>query len=178
MISQLFSNRAFMQVCFVVPDLRSAISSWVSSTGVGPFFWFSPVVFTDGRYRGIPADFPAIKAAIAYAGDMQIELVSQDRDEPSIFRDTIPFGQAGLHHMALYCLDYEAERDTYIEAGAELAFEGINRGVRTCWLDTTRELGFMVELIERSEAREAHFLKMKDAAEHWDGKVPIIGLAS
>ena len=60
-----FPNREFMQVCWLVPDLRAAIDSWVQSAGVGPFFWFDGVPFADGRHRGEPCDFPECTAAIA-----------------------------------------------------------------------------------------------------------------
>jgi hypothetical protein len=164
-----------MQMCWVVPDLTVAIESWARSAGVGPFFWIPDTPFTEGTYRGKPADFPAITAAIAYAGDIQIELVRQDDDKPSIFRDLVPPGRSGLHHMALYCGDYEAERDAYLEAGAELAYEGWIAGSRTSWVDTTSTLGFMVELLEPSPGRAAFFTTMRDAAARWDGQQAIVG---
>jgi hypothetical protein len=174
-----FSNRAFMQACWVVPDLRAAIGSWVRSTGVGPFFWMPGVSCTEGRYRGKPADLPAMTAAIAYAGDMQIELVCQDDDQPSMFRDLIPKGASGLHHMAIVCTDYERERDAYVAAGAELAFEGRMRdGIRTSWVDTSPTLGFMVELIDSCPARERLFARMKSAADDWDGRDPVVPAAA
>ena len=40
-----------------------------------------------------------------------------------MFRDLFARGEYGLHHLALICDDYEAERDAYVDAGAELAFE-------------------------------------------------------
>ncbi|MGA5542444.1 VOC family protein [Mycobacterium sp. NPDC051198] len=172
--SKPFPNRNFMQICWVVPDLEAAIDSWVSDAGVGPFFWFGGVDFTDGRHRGAVAPFPKVEAAIAYAGEVQIELVSQDNDEPGVFRDLFRRDASGLHHMALYCTDYEAERDAYIAAGAQLAFEGKLDGIRTCWVDTSPTLGFMVELLEPSAEREAGFAAMHAAAENWDGRDPIV----
>ena len=44
-------------------------------------------------------------------GDVQIELVCQENDEPGVFRDVFPRGEYGLHHLAVICDDYEAERD-------------------------------------------------------------------
>lgn len=167
-----FPNRNFMQMCWLVPNLQLAIDSWVHNAGIGPFFCFDGVAFADGQYRGKPAEFPAVTAAIAYAGDLQIELVCQDNDEPGIFRDLFSRGQSGLHHLALACQDYEAERDTYIAAGAELAFEGQLEGSRTAWVDTSRALGFMVELLEPSPARQKVFAAMQAAAQAWDGKHP------
>lgn len=175
MISLPLPNRDFMQVCWVVPDLSVAIDSWVDTAGVGPFFWFESVPFADGRYRGQPAEFPAVTAAIAYAGDLQIELVCQDNDDPGVFRDVFRRGELGLHHMATICNDYEAERAAYVEAGAELAFEGLAGTSRTSWVDTSPSLGFMIELLEPSATREAFFATMREAAETWDGKNRIVG---
>ena len=166
-------GRNFMQVCWVVPDLRVAIESWSRTTGVGPFFWFDGVECTGGQHRGAPAEFPAVTAAIAYAGELQIELVCQDNDQPGVFRDVFERRQSGLHHMALLCTDYESERDAYIDAGAELAFEGQIGNSRTCWVDTTPTLGFMVELLEPSTMREKGFAAMRAAAQSWDGTDPI-----
>ena len=75
--------------------------------------------------------------------------------------------------MALVCKDYEAERDAYLRAGAALAFEGAIGNSRTCWVDTTSTLGFMVELLEPSATRDAGFAAMRAAAESWDGVNPI-----
>jgi glyoxalase/bleomycin resistance protein/dioxygenase superfamily protein len=172
-LARSFPNRDFMQVCWVVPDLNAAIESWARSTGVGPFFWFDEVACADGRHRGAPAEFPAVTAAIAYAGDLQIELVCQDNDQAGVFRDVFNRGQSGLHHMALVCTDYESERDAYVAAGAELAFEGRIGNSRTCWVDTTPTIGFMVELLEPSPVREAGFAAMREAAQSWDGVDPI-----
>lgn len=169
-----FPNRNFMQMCWLVPDLQAAIDSWAGNAGVGPFFWFDGVDFVDGSYRGSPTPFPKVQAAIAYAGDVQIELVCQVNDDPGVFRDVFPRDKFGLHHMALYCRDYEAERDAYIEAGAQLAFEGKLDGIRTCWVDTSPTLGFMVELLEPSAGRDAGFAAMHAAAQSWDGSDLVV----
>ncbi|ONH27180.1 hypothetical protein BL253_23100 [Pseudofrankia asymbiotica] len=165
-----------MQVCWVVPDLRAAVEAWAGTAGVGPFFWFDGVTFTDGRHRGEPAAFPEVSAAIAYAGDLQVELVCQDNDDPGVFRDVFRQGESGLHHLAVTCTDYQAERDAYLAKGAALAFEGVTGTSRTCWVDTTPTLGFMIELLEPSETREAWFSNMRAAARAWDGTDPIVGL--
>ena len=172
-----FPNRSFMQVCWLVPDLEAAIDHWVTSAGVGPFFWFDGVPFEDGRHRGKAAAFPDVTAAIAYAGDMQVELVCQDNDQPGVFRDLFPGRRTGMHHLALVCDDYEGDRNAYLAAGSELAFEGLAGGSRTCWVDTTPTLGFMVELLERSKVRDGFFAHMRDAAQNWDGTSSVVGRA-
>ena len=165
----------FMQVCWLVPDLPAAIDTWASVAGVGPFFWFDGVPFDDGTHRGQPARFPPVTAAIAYSGDVQVELVCQDDDTPGIFRDLYAPGQHGLHHLARICDDYVVERDAFVARGAEVAFEGEVGGSRTSWVDTTATLGFMIELLEPSPTRDGWFATMRKAAQTWDGVEPIVG---
>lgn len=170
-------NRRFMQLCWVVPDLHAAVNHWVNTAGVGPFFLFEKVIFDNPVYRGKPTDNVDIVAAMAQAGDVQIELVCQNDNRPSIFRDVVPAGKAGLHHMALYCSDYDADLAAYAKAGAAVAFSGLMMGARTCWIDTTATLGFMVELIEANPVADAVFEQFRSAARDWDGSSPLRSLA-
>jgi hypothetical protein len=174
----VFPDQRFMQMCWVVPDVRAAAKAWSASAGVGPFFLFEHVAFENARYRGQPVvELPDITAAMAQAGEVQIELVSQNDDRRSVFRDVVPAGQTGFHHTALYCTDYDANLSAYTKAGAQVAFSGLMMGARTCWLDTTATLGFMVELIEASPVADAIFARFRAAAESWDGTDPIRTLA-
>ena len=162
-----------MQLCWVVPDLHAAMKAWTVSAGVGPFFLFEELRFENARYRGEPAEFPDVTAAIAQAGEVQIELVCQNDDRPSVFRDLVPSGRAGFHHTALYCSDYDANLAAYRDAGAEVAFEGLMMGSRTCWVDTAPTLGFMVELIDSNPVADSIFAQFRNAAENWDGSDPV-----
>jgi hypothetical protein len=168
-----FTNQNFMQMCWVVPDLHAAINNWVTRSGVGPFFLFDSVSFANPCYRGQPAAEVNISAAMAQAGEMQIELVCQHDDQPSFWRDVVPKGQSGLHHLALYSTDYERDLAAYTAAGTEVAFSGLMMGNRVCWLDTTSTLGFMVELIEANPVADAVFGQFRTAAAGWDGKEPV-----
>jgi len=172
-----FSNRRFMQMCWVVPDIQAAMSTWLKTTGVGPFFLFDQVGFEQPVYRGQPSQSPDIAAAMAQAGDIQIELVCQRDDKPSMWRDVVPAGKSGLHHMALYCSDYDADLAAYTGAGAQVAFSGLMMGSRVCWVDTTRELGFMIELIEANDVAKSVFAQFEAAARNWDGSQPIRSLS-
>lgn len=173
----IYPNQRFMQMCWVVPDLHAAIDTWVDSTGVGPFFLFESVVFEQPVYRGQPTDCPNISAAMAQAGDIQIELVCQHDDRASVWRDVVPAGASGLHHMALYCDDYDANLAAYTQQGAAIAFSGLMMGSRVCWIDTTATLGFMVELIEANDVAAAVFASFRAAAAGWDGSKPVRLLA-
>ena len=173
MISLPFPNQKFMQVCWVVPDVHAAMAAWTKTTGVGPFFYFETVPFVDPLYRGQPAEPVDTEAAMAQAGDIQIELVTQRDDKPSFWNEVVPAGQSGLHHMALYCQDYDAELAAYTNAGFEVAFSIKMMGARTCWVDTTPTLGFMVELIEANPIADSVFEQFRIAAQGWDGRDPV-----
>ena len=162
-----------MQMCWVVPDIHAAMRAWTSASGVGPFFLFDTITFGEPRYRGQPSECADITAAMAQAGELQIELVCQNDDRPSFWRDVVPAGHTGLHHMAVYSKNYDADLDGYTAAGIAVAFSGLMMGNRVCWLDTTRELGFMIELIEANAVADAVFGQFRAAAQDWDGREPV-----
>jgi hypothetical protein len=167
-------NKHYMQLAWVVPDLEDAIRDWVRTAGAGPFFVFGEVHFTESNYRGTPMDVAPHRASIGYHGDMQIELIQPLGDNPGIWRDVVPYGKLGFHHVGLYCQDYEAERAATLAApGAEMAFEGLMMGARTCYIDTAKTLGFMTELITANPVAEMVFGQIKSASDGWDGKDPV-----
>lgn len=166
-------SRKFMQVCWVVPDIYVAIETWAEQTGVGPFFYFDDVRYENAVYRGHPWKPVRFHAAIAQAGDLQIELVSQLEEGASIFRDVVPAGRSGLHHMSIYTEDYDHDVAFYQKSGVEIAFSGLMKGARVCWLDTTPTLGFMTEVITANPLKEQVFAKFREAADSWDGIDPI-----
>jgi len=162
-------SRKYMQICWVVPDLHKSIEQWARQAGVGPFFYFDNVTYENAMYRGKPWKPVKFHAAIAQAGEMQIELVSQLEEGPSMFRELVPAGESGLHHMSTYTDNFEADLEHYRKAGAEIVFSGLMKGAPVCWVDTAATLGFMTELITVNPAKEKIFAKFKEAAANWDG---------
>jgi len=169
-------NRQYMQLCWVVTDLEAAMDHWIKTSGAGPFFVFGEVHFTESNYRGTPMDIAPMRAAMGQFGDTQIELVQPLGDDRGIWSDLVPFGQSGFHHTGLYCEDYEAQRDAYVAAGCEVAFEGLMMGAKTCYIDTSPQLGFMTEMITANPVAQQVFGAIRSASEGWDGKDPIRSL--
>lgn len=169
-------NRDYMQLCWVVTDLDAAIDHWVKTAGAGPFFVFDTVSFDDSNYRGTPMDIAPMHAAMGQFGDTQIELVQPKGDDPGIWCDLVPFGKSGFHHTGLYCEDYDAQRAAYLDAGSEMAFEGLMMGAKTCYIDTSPTLGFMTELVTANPVAEQVFGAIRSASEGWDGKDPVRSL--
>lgn len=168
----MFKNKTVIQNSWIVTDIHAAMRAWTTQTGIGPFFLVEGVTLDNQLYRGRPTDVRAT-FALAQAGDIQIELVQQDNDAPSAYRDTVAKGASGFHHVALYCADYDSDLAAYVASGAAVAFSANVGGKRFCYVDTSAVLGSMVELIEKSDMQTAFFQKIRDAAQDWDGRDPV-----
>jgi hypothetical protein len=173
MISLPFADRNFMQFCWLVPDLDEAMATWTRTAGLGPFFRFDQVAYDKPQYRGKPGGNAHITAAIAQAGDVQIEVVCVHDKQPSIWQEGPTAGKSGFHHAAVYCRDYDATVAAYVKGGSELIFSGLMMGFRVGWFDTVRALGFFTELIDANPVADVVFAKFRDAAKNWDGKDPV-----
>ena len=174
MLSLPFPDRTFMQFCWLVPDLDAAMAAWIRNAGVGPFFRFDNVAYDRPQYRGQPGGNAQITAAIAQAGDVQVELVCVHDKQPSIWQEgPAAGGKLGFHHAAIYCHDYDATVAAYTNAGSAIIFTGLMMGFRVGWADTVSTLGFFTELIDANPVADAVFAKFREAAADWDGKDAI-----
>ena len=62
--------------------------------------------------------------ALANSGDLQIELIQQRNDAPSMYQDFLAAHGEGLQHMSYWSTDYQALYDRAIAAGFEVGHEG------------------------------------------------------
>ena len=163
-----------MQNGFVVPDWREAALHWAETLGVGPFFVVEHVAFAELRYRGEPTSID-MSVAIAYAGELQIELVQQHDDTPSIYTDFLRDHAPGLQHVGALtddldrALDDNALRSKIVQDGVTTA------GQRFAYVDTVLHNGSMLEIVETDAGMLKAFDYMKDAARNWDGENPVRG---
>lgn len=163
----------FFQSSWVVRDIQAAMRRWVATTGVGPFFLNPDAMVREGRYRGTPTA-PRYSVALAQSQGMQIELIEQHDQVPSIYRDIGDPGEAGtFHHMACFVDDAEAEFARYAALGAPLAFDGWFGTMRLGYVDTRHQLGCMIEVLEHNADVERLFGLIAAAAVGWDGSDPI-----
>jgi hypothetical protein len=162
-----------MQNGFVVRDLDAAIDHWVDVMDVGPFFVLEHIPFSEAWFRGAPLDLD-MTVAIAYSGDIQIELIVQHNDAPSIYKEFIDAGRYGLQHMGVMT-DSVAEHLAKLEPlGVRPVQHGTTAaGAKFAYLDTDRTPGFMIELIESNEMMTTAFGLIRAAAREWDGQERI-----
>ncbi len=163
---------SWFQLAFVVDDLEAAALRWVEAHGVGPFFVLPATGPRPARYRGEPSELD-LQLAVTQAGPVQIELVHQRCDNPSVFRDVYGAGQAGVHHLATMTDDFDATLAHHRELGHEPVTE-LDAGTgRVAYLDTMGPLGLMTEVVERSEAFTRMLAGTARVCASWDGTDPI-----
>jgi glyoxalase/bleomycin resistance protein/dioxygenase superfamily protein len=162
-----------MQNAFVVPDLERAIEHWTQVMGVGPFFLFEHIVFSEYVFRGRPVKPMDLTIAIAYWQDLQIELVRQLDDSPSIYTEFEAAHDSGLHHMGVMSLALDADLAELARRGVRPVQQGSLPGMRFAYIATDHHPGGMIELIEATRGARALFERMRDAARSWDGRDPV-----
>jgi len=162
-----------VQFAYTVADIDQAMKDYGQRLGAGPWFVLGPFTAPEGRYRGAPSPIN-VTLAIGYSGHMQIELVQQNNDVPSVFREFIAKRGHGFHHWAIGSRSFEADIARYQAMGYEVAFSDRSpRGVRVVYMDTTAHLPGMVEIIELTEGLEARYAQMQAASVGWDGRDPV-----
>jgi len=163
-----------MQLAYVPSDLDAALDYWINRMGVGPFFRLEHAqqALDAATYRGKPceADFTM---HLAYWGDMQIELIQQHNDAPSIYKDWRDQGAEGLHHTCILVSDLAAAIDLCTRAGASLLQDGQSGASRFAYMDTRGGPGSILEMLCPAPEVLAYQTIMKECARDWDGGNPI-----
>jgi hypothetical protein len=163
------TDRTLFQQAWVVPDAEAAARRWSALFGIGPFFFadYTPDRFRDVLYRGQPGELQ-MRTAIAYAGDVQVEFIEPRMTGPNCYRDSVPAGSEGFHHICFWTHDLEADIRHYEAAGCTVATRArVAKGPSFAYIDARAQCGFMVELLEYMAPIEAVFHSWRDAARTW-----------
>jgi methylmalonyl-CoA/ethylmalonyl-CoA epimerase len=162
-----------MQIAYVPADFDAALAFWTKTMGVGPFFALDHVKLEDVTYRGAPADID-FSMVIGYWGDIQIELIRQHNDAPSIYKAWRDEGCEGVHHVCILVDDMDLARDVCAQAGAVVVQQGkVAGGGEVIYVDTGGGPGTMVEILKTGAGGREFFGMMRDAARGWDGTDPV-----
>jgi catechol 2,3-dioxygenase-like lactoylglutathione lyase family enzyme len=162
-----------MQLAFVPQDFDAALRYWTETMGVGPFFSMAHISLPNCRYEGQPSEID-FSIAIAYWGDMQIELVRQHNDAPSIYKRWRDEGRDGLHHVCIVVDDLTHARAVCAAAGARVAQEAdVAGGGAVIYVDTGAGPGSLVEIIQLPQSSLDGFAWMREQCRQWDGSDPV-----
>jgi hypothetical protein len=162
------------QLGFVVDDLLTAAQHWVDVFGVGPFH-VMPRVRNTCRYRGADA-MVDIHIGVTQAGPVQIELIQDYTDGPSVFRDLRNlhhYNKTGFHQVCTVTRDYDGKKVHYQSLGYELACEFTSPGQRVAFFDTIEDFGFYTEVAEEKASFQTNLSKISQTCAEWDGRDPV-----
>jgi methylmalonyl-CoA/ethylmalonyl-CoA epimerase len=165
-----------LQIAFVVEDLDAAVRQWARDLSVGPFFVLSHIPYSEVEFEGAPGALD-ISAAFAYSGDIQIELIEQHDDAPSVYRDAAGQAVLGLHHAGILSDDLVADEARLVAAG----YRRVQRALSQTGSEVVYFRGpspFLVELIRLPEGAGAFFGQIKQAAQDWDRASPFLNPGS
>lgn len=171
-MSRIFG--AIRQNGYVVRDIDAALHHWVNVLGVGPWFHFERVRVDFFRHRGTPSDVD-LSIALANSGDLQIELIQQRNDAPSMYREFLDAGFEGLQHVAFWTQHYQALYDRALALGYSVGHEGQIGGEkgRFAYFDTQAHPGTVIEISDISGPKGVFFEGVRKASIDWDGSDPI-----
>jgi len=157
---------------YVVRDIEAAMRHWIG-LGIGPWYYAARAPIERFSFRGRPSDVD-VSIALANSGSLQIELIQQRNEAPSMYREFLDAGHEGLQHVAYWTDQFDRALATAEELGWELAQSGeVGRQGRFAYFDTQRHPGTVIELSETSGPKGRMFQRIREAAEHWDGSDPI-----
>lgn len=159
------------QLAFVPSDFDAALKHWTETMGVGPFYMIEGIHFDDMVYRGAPTE-AKFAVAIAYWGDVQIELVKAENDAPAHYNGEYA-NHDKLNHVLVFVEDWDATMKIVNDAGAEVIVGGSVNGNRVVYVDPGAGPGSLVEILERKPGGPDIFGMIKAAAQDWDGSEPL-----
>lgn len=162
------------QNAFIVADIDAAVAYWTGTIGVGPFFRFPALAFSEGTLHGTP-QIPAFKAAIAYSGDLMIELI--EPEGPSIFQEFLDAGGTGVHHNCVLTEDYDAAvAGLTSRGGLVIQSQVVADGSRIAYVQMGGPTPVIIEIAHLTPGVIGLFGMIRKAGANWNGKTQYLQL--
>jgi Glyoxalase/Bleomycin resistance protein/Dioxygenase superfamily len=162
------------QIGFVVDDFDKAVTSWLA-IGVGPWYVVRGQQ-QQALYRGAACEV-TLTIAFANSGDMQVELIQQENDTPSIYTEFLSTKGEGFNQFAYWTADFDATVASLHDAGWPVVWSGgESDGVRYAYVEPPGGPASIIEIMELNDATTFLGEFVRAAAEGWDGSDPIRSL--
>jgi hypothetical protein len=162
------------QIGYVVTDLDQALASWIE-LGVGPWYVIRNLP-QRVLYRGEPCEI-TLSLAMANSGELQVELIHQEDDTPSIFTEFLASRGEGFHQLAYWAEDFDATMQAINAAGWPVVWSGgEDVGPRFAYVEppnSPAHISEIIEIMELTETTAGMGKFIRDAAASWDGSDPI-----
>lgn len=160
------------QLAYLPSDFDAAVRYWTETMGVGPFYLLPNVALGDCKYKGVPTG-AVFSIAIAYWGDVQIELIRAENDEPGLYTGEYAVKDR-LHHICIFVESIAEARAAAAAIGAEVLVEGkVGEDGEVIYVDPGAGPGHVIELLQNMTGAAEIFQMIKDAGKGWDGSDPL-----
>lgn len=160
------------QVGYVVKDIEKSMLQW-AELGIGPWFYAQEVPVDNFLYKNTPSDLQ-MSVALANSGFVQIELIQQRNDAPSLYRDFLETVGEGMHHIAYWTEKFDEQSKLFLDNSYTIGHSG-SIGVNGRFTYFIKEAlpETIIELSEMSGFKGEYFKAIAEAATNWDGSEPI-----
>ena len=155
------------QIGYVVRGLDAAVRSWCA-LGVGPWFTVWDYEMKGCLSRGELCE-PTMSVAFANSGPMQIELLQQHDDGPSIFREFLDAHGEGYNQLAWWATNFDAVMRRAEAAGWPVVFSNMDAEIRFALYELDTKISPIVEVTELNANSRGVFDMVRSAALDWDG---------
>jgi len=160
------------QVAYLTDDIESAVEAWMEQSGVGPFMLYKGLQFP-AFFQGEPTEV-LMDVALAYQGDMQIELIQQYNDAGSPYKQFFQQGRMGLHHVGYMTNDIDSLLKLSDEKGYTTVFNGGDENMgRYAYITHPALQGVYQEFLEMTPMLESVWGDLKQKAKDWDGSKDV-----
>jgi methylmalonyl-CoA/ethylmalonyl-CoA epimerase len=171
-VNDALATAPLFQLGYVPTNIETALDYWTNSMRVGPFFELPHIAYDAVHFRGVETTIDC-SLYIAYWGDIQIELVEQHCDSPSLYNEWLQAGQEGLHHICFATNDLRVARQDSIARGGRIDQELFFANGGGIYVDFGGGPGSLVEVLQAPPETKPMFEMMRTAGTNWDGRDPV-----
>jgi hypothetical protein len=162
------------QLAFISRDIDRSMRYFLDVWNIGPWYIQRNIPY-DNLYRGTPTHIN-ISVALSSAAGMQYEIIQQNDDKPSIYREAIDAVPEGLHvqHVSVWVDDYAKAKADALAKGWQIVLDGRRVEVgEGCYIVHPDEPHLCMEISDKHPAKAYFRRVVEEIANSWDGKDPI-----
>lgn len=148
----LLGTNVITQLGILVHDIETTVKVYADFFGVETpqWFWTDGVEIAQTQFRGGPSEARA-KLAFFDMGSLQLELIEPDHT-PSTWRESLDEHGEGPHHIAFVVEGMKDKIAVLERNNMALLQKGEYTGGRYAYMDATKDLKIILELLENDPA--------------------------
>jgi hypothetical protein len=162
------------QVAYVSRNMEESMRYFTEQLGIGPWYVKKHLPLESCSYRGKAIDID-FSVALANSGPLQLEIIEQHNNVPSVYQDFLRNNPAGLHvqHLCFHAPNIEDHLDKLKQRGYAVVQDGVSSSGKFAYCTHHTYEDFCIEVIGYSLVRTNIFAAIEAAARDWDGNDPV-----